>query len=176
MKAIVISFKNMYQQKFDFPYEMIKFILANASYKVVKKLYFTCKYFPEKFRLFLIDYLHRGDEIVFKDSVKEYPINSNAVVNSLKDKIWLGNKIITSDELLSLWITKIKRCTISQLTVVYFKGFPLSWNDFKILTEAGTIEDLIIGKLLDSNNKMVLVEDICVYLPKLKKLRYVKNE
>uniref|UniRef100_A0AC34GAP4 Uncharacterized protein n=1 Tax=Panagrolaimus sp. ES5 TaxID=591445 RepID=A0AC34GAP4_9BILA len=156
----------MYQQNFDFLYEIIKHILTKASYNLVKKLYFTCKYFPEKFRLYLIDNISRETKITFNDSTKEYAAGLNA---SLKDKVWIGDKIITSQKCLSLWISKIEKCTINELFITSFEDF--SWNDFKILTKAGTLKDLTIGKLLDSANEMVSVEDICVYVPRITKLR-----
>uniref|UniRef100_A0AC34FH94 Uncharacterized protein n=1 Tax=Panagrolaimus sp. ES5 TaxID=591445 RepID=A0AC34FH94_9BILA len=168
MKATSISLKNMYQQNFDFPYEMIKLILA--SYNIVKKLYFTCKYFPEKYRSYLIDNLNHEYKLVFKDSVKEYAANLNAV-NSINDKIWIGSKIITTQKCIYPLISNIKRCTINTIYVASSQDLNLSWNDFKILAEAGTIKDLTIGKLLDADNKMVSVEDICAYAPKLTELR-----
>uniref|UniRef100_A0A914PBZ7 Uncharacterized protein n=1 Tax=Panagrolaimus davidi TaxID=227884 RepID=A0A914PBZ7_9BILA len=156
VKKVTISFKNMYkQQGFDFPYEIMRYILAKASYEVVKKLYFTCKYFPEKYRLFLIDKLYMCNKVIFKDSSKTF---SNFDVTLLNEKIWLGDTF-NSNSL--LWMPKIEQCTIKELGLICED---IAWNDFKIFAKAETIEKISISKVLDSDGKMVALEDICAFI------------
>uniref|UniRef100_A0AC35F455 Uncharacterized protein n=1 Tax=Panagrolaimus sp. PS1159 TaxID=55785 RepID=A0AC35F455_9BILA len=161
-KRLIISFKNMLkQQGFDFPYEIMRYILAKASYKVVKKLYFTCKYFPEKYRLFLIDKLYMGNRVIFKNSSK---IFSYSDVTLLNVKIWLGDTFNSCQDYSNvlLWMPKIKKCTIKKLCLSFED---IAWNDFKIFAKAETIEEIHISKVLDSDGKMVALEDICAFIP-----------
>uniref|UniRef100_A0AC35FLR2 DUF38 domain-containing protein n=1 Tax=Panagrolaimus sp. PS1159 TaxID=55785 RepID=A0AC35FLR2_9BILA len=59
---------------------------------------------------------------------------------------------------------KIEKCTIKTFDCL---DTLLSWNDFKILAEARTIERLEIENILDTDGRKVPIEDICDYVPNL---------
>uniref|UniRef100_A0AC34FHB0 Uncharacterized protein n=1 Tax=Panagrolaimus sp. ES5 TaxID=591445 RepID=A0AC34FHB0_9BILA len=159
---LVFTFQNVYQQRFDFPYDMMKHI-CKENYNVVKKLYFTCKYFPATLRFYLIDTLNSNNIIRFNNAKKKF--NSPSLINSLNVKVWVGDGIKSS---IYLWMPKIVHSTIKKLEIP--TGVIL-WNDFKILAKAETIEILKIFEIIDSERQNVPLEGICSYLPKLKELR-----
>uniref|UniRef100_A0A914QUK5 Uncharacterized protein n=1 Tax=Panagrolaimus davidi TaxID=227884 RepID=A0A914QUK5_9BILA len=164
---VVISFKNMKRQTFDFSYEIMEYILAKANFNLAKKLYFTCKYFPYKIRLFLIDNLEYCDGIVLTNLSKELEFQNTVNPADFNDRVWLGDTIMTDYDNIILWIPKIERCPIRGLKIV--KGF-LSWNEFKILTKDGKVERLCIEKVVDSDGNMIAIEDICACVPNLYEL------
>uniref|UniRef100_A0AC35G769 Uncharacterized protein n=1 Tax=Panagrolaimus sp. PS1159 TaxID=55785 RepID=A0AC35G769_9BILA len=89
------------------------------------------------------------------------------VVPSFNDKIWFGDIISTNLDVLLFWMPNIQRCTVKEITI---RRGNLLWNDFKVLTKERTIEILDLQKdvkVIDSDGKMISLEDIFAYVPNI---------
>uniref|UniRef100_A0AC35ERW1 Uncharacterized protein n=1 Tax=Panagrolaimus sp. PS1159 TaxID=55785 RepID=A0AC35ERW1_9BILA len=151
-------------QNFTLRRSMMSYVIATANPKVAIKLYKACKYFPAKFNLLIVDRLRhtfRQDVLSFGEDT----INVDREdVDSYKN-LWIAEQFIsvTNDIRLSTWISNISRCTIYHLEI---RARHLTFNEFKILTEAGTVEHIEINKVYYENRTQVPLDVIMSHVPK----------
>uniref|UniRef100_A0A914ZDY0 DUF38 domain-containing protein n=1 Tax=Panagrolaimus superbus TaxID=310955 RepID=A0A914ZDY0_9BILA len=149
---------------FPFPRDVMKRILATENPYIVAKLYKTCKYFPAKFNLILVDSLRhtfRQDVISHEDKATNVnPENVDSFQN-----LWVIHRFIsvTNDPRLSSWISNISRCTIYYLEI---RARHLTMNEFEILTNSGNIEHIEINKVYYDNFTTVPLEILVSRIPK----------
>uniref|UniRef100_A0AC34F784 F-box domain-containing protein n=1 Tax=Panagrolaimus sp. ES5 TaxID=591445 RepID=A0AC34F784_9BILA len=149
---------------FSLPHDVMKHILATEKSDVVAKLYKTCKYFPTKFNLLLVDGLRhtfRHDVLVYGDET----LNVDPEAVGTHKNLWVIHQLIsvTNDPRLSTWISNISRCTIHHLEI---RARNLNMNEYEILTNSGTIEHLEINKVYNDNLTRVPLEVLLSRVPK----------
>uniref|UniRef100_A0A914Y0P2 F-box domain-containing protein n=1 Tax=Panagrolaimus superbus TaxID=310955 RepID=A0A914Y0P2_9BILA len=160
---LTFNTKNMAPQYFALPAPTMNYIFKNLQPQHLLKLYQTSKFFYNKFRQnIIINLVIVADgEIEVFDPTKSIICVSNPFLSNLKD-FWITDSFTCRTTLNIGILPKFSHCTIKKLKL----NEHISWNDFVMLTEAGTVEKLkIVGIYGKTPLSVAPVEEIIAQVP-----------
>uniref|UniRef100_A0A914QBZ2 DUF38 domain-containing protein n=1 Tax=Panagrolaimus davidi TaxID=227884 RepID=A0A914QBZ2_9BILA len=182
MKDIEQIDKNLYStfydkfhiQSFHFRESLIHCILKNANHRLLRKLFFSCKYFFFKQPTPICYRLKMDSEECFEDE-------SIVVKPSSNLKIFFNDTYITGsieinkskepvNKFISNLIPCLYRCEAKYINLVYQN---LSFEELKFLIQHGGVIELNLStsKIIDENDDYIFLEEITAFLPNIEKLR-----
>uniref|UniRef100_A0AC34FAE2 F-box domain-containing protein n=1 Tax=Panagrolaimus sp. ES5 TaxID=591445 RepID=A0AC34FAE2_9BILA len=158
---LTFNTENMEPQNFPFKPPVMDYIFKNAEPKHLIKLYQTCKFFYNKFRRNIIlnlEMVADGEDELFTP-MKTIVRVSNPHLQKIKYFCITDSfvcRVLRFGEVIPLFsdytVKKLDFCSILLL------------KEFEILTNAGTIQELKIGRVYGSDN-FLSVEDIISQVP-----------
>uniref|UniRef100_A0A914YAK4 Uncharacterized protein n=1 Tax=Panagrolaimus superbus TaxID=310955 RepID=A0A914YAK4_9BILA len=172
-KTICSTFYDTYHiQDFALPKPFIRNILENANHRVLRKLFFSCKYFFVNKSTPICYRLHTGiKELYEEESLKlshcsNYELLSNTFITG---SIHIDFPQNHKNAFISNVIPHLYRC---EAKFIILKHQNLSFNDLKFLIQHGGVIDLQVDKcqIKDENGEEVLLEEILKYLPNIEEL------
>uniref|UniRef100_A0AC35GR23 Uncharacterized protein n=1 Tax=Panagrolaimus sp. PS1159 TaxID=55785 RepID=A0AC35GR23_9BILA len=156
------------KQELPFRNSFVHYILTNASQNVLKKLYFSCKYFYFAKRKLLCHSLYVGKDLklqYFRNSVSsngEEPEFLNI------DKLVVQNTLIVhhseNQNLLHSIFPKLEACSLRFLRIT---SQTFSVNEYDFLTSGGKIMKLVFQdvSVFDENGEPIVLEHFLYNLP-----------
>uniref|UniRef100_A0A914PVK7 Uncharacterized protein n=1 Tax=Panagrolaimus davidi TaxID=227884 RepID=A0A914PVK7_9BILA len=159
----------MILQRYAFPPPVMYYIMNNVKSVHLIKLYQCCKFFYSKFRRNIIRHL-----VVVDDDGPEI-LNptitiiraSNTALKKLAD-FWISDSFtLIATYNVQNTLPTFSHCTIKKLELCDY----IKHGEFLMLTEAGTIEELMIkGVFADDGIAFIPIEDIIVEVPNTKSI------
>uniref|UniRef100_A0AC34F9R7 F-box domain-containing protein n=1 Tax=Panagrolaimus sp. ES5 TaxID=591445 RepID=A0AC34F9R7_9BILA len=162
---LTFNTENMELQNFPFKPPLMDYIFKNAKPEHLIKFYQTCKFFYNKFRRNIILNLEIADydEAEVLDPTKTIICGSNPNLQKLAD-FWITDSLIVRYFMIDNYIPLFTQCVIKKLELCEC----LSWDDYVVLTKAGTVEDLkveVIVSVPNGNMSFAPIEAIISQVP-----------
>uniref|UniRef100_A0AC34FDP9 F-box domain-containing protein n=1 Tax=Panagrolaimus sp. ES5 TaxID=591445 RepID=A0AC34FDP9_9BILA len=163
---LTFNTENMEPQNFPFKPPIMDYIFKNAKPKHLIKLYQTCKFFYNKFRRNIIlnlEIVADGEAEVLTPT-KTVLCRTNPALQKLADSCIIDSFIYRAFMADNL-IPSFNYCDIKKLELHEY----ILWEEFEILTEAGTIEEIKLMGVC-RNQIFVAIEDIIAQVPNAKSI------
>uniref|UniRef100_A0A914R256 Uncharacterized protein n=1 Tax=Panagrolaimus davidi TaxID=227884 RepID=A0A914R256_9BILA len=160
----------------NFPSDVLKLMKANAKPLMALKLMQVCKYFQHKnFPFQLIKGLSKKEGGSWNYSTTENAFCAASTIDNIHHKKFLFiTQYLYLYQRIDPFSSFLSKVAIYQAKSLHFDFQNITFNEFKILTAAGTIETAKIRntKITDENdkNKLAAFEKILECLPKVKEL------